>query len=387
MKKVALLLTPVEFGGAEKVGLTLLKNIQRNLFDVRPILLIRPWEEKGFFTRELEKLDYDYQTIPVALYERHQKRDYWRVLRCAGLLRSMARKEQFDLIHTNGYFADIIGIPVAKSLGIPALAMCHGFVDSDAKLRLYNRLDLLILRLGNRVICVSEELRRLLVRWHVSSRRVCLLRNAVDAVYDPNRFSAMRKEARRAFGVTEGEILLGSCGRLSAEKGLANLVEAGSSLLAAGLPVKILLIGDGPERLKLERLAMSSNLRERCMFSGFREDVLAMLPAIDVFVLPSFTEGTPMALLEAMGQGIPVVASSVGEVPTIVAHDRSGILVEPGQVAQIAGAVRRIVENAEFREGLSQKERETIDNHFGIQPWICEIERHYTELINKRRRT
>ena len=246
MKKVALLLTPVEFGGAEKVGLTLLKNIQRNLFDVRPIMLIRPWEEKGFFTRELEKLGYDYQTIPVALYERHQKRDYWRVPRCAGLLRSMARKEQFDLIHTNGYFADIIGIPVAKSLGIPALAMCHGFVDSDAKLRLYNRLDLLILRLGNRVICVSEELRRLLVRWHVSSRRVCLLRNAVDAVYDPNRFSAMRQEARRAFGVTEGEILLGSCGRLSAEKGLANLVEAGSSLLAAGLPVKILLIGDGP---------------------------------------------------------------------------------------------------------------------------------------------
>ncbi len=387
MKKVALLLTPVEFGGAEKVGLTLLKNIQRNLFDVRPIMLIRPWEEKGFFTRELEKLGYDYQTIPVALYERHQKRDYWRVPRCAGLLRSMARKEQFDLIHTNGYFADIIGIPVAKSLGIPALAMCHGFVDSDAKLRLYNRLDLLILRLGNRVICVSEELRRLLVRWHVSSRRVCLLRNAVDAVYDPNRFSAMRQEARRAFGVTEGEILLGSCGRLSAEKGLANLVEAGSSLLAAGLPVKILLIGDGPERLKLERLAMSSNLRERCMFSGFREDVLAMLPAIDVFVLPSLTEGTPMALLEAMGQGIPVVASAVGEVPTIVAHDRSGILVEPGQVAQIAGAVRRIVENAEFREGLSQKERETIDNHFGIQPWVSEIERHYTELINERRRT
>ena len=386
MKKVALLLTPVEFGGAEKVGLTLLKNIQRNLFDVRPIMLTRPWEEKGFFTRELEKLDYDYQTIPVALYERHQKRDYWRVLRCARLLRSMARNEQFDLIHTNGYFADIIGIPVAKSLGIPTLAMCHGFVDSDAKLRFYNRLDLLILRLVNRVICVSEELRRLLVRWRVSSRRVYLLRNAVDAVYDPKQFAAARQETRRAFGVTEEEILLGSCGRLSAEKGLANLVEAGSSLLAAGLPVKILLIGDGPERLKLERLAMSGNLRERCMFSGFREDVLALLPAIDVFVLPSLTEGTPMALLEAMGQGIPVVAAAVGEVPAIVTNDRNGILVKPGQVAQIAGAVRRIVENGELREGLSQKERETIGNHFGIEPWVHEIERHYTEVINHRRR-
>ncbi|MGA2107525.1 MAG: glycosyltransferase [Syntrophorhabdales bacterium] len=386
MKKVALLLTPVEFGGAEKVGLTLLKNIQRNLFDVRPIMLTRPWEEKGFFTRELEKLDYDYQTIPVALYERHQKRDYWRVLRCARLLRSMARNEQFDLIHTNGYFADIIGIPVAKSLGIPTLAMCHGFVDSDAKLRFYNRLDLLILRLVNRVICVSEELRRLLVRWCVSSRRVYLLRNAVDAVYDPKQFAAARQETRRAFGVTEEEILLGSCGRLSAEKGLANLVEAGSSLLAAGLPVKILLIGDGPERLKLERLAMSGNLRERCMFSGFREDVLALLPAIDVFVLPSLTEGTPMALLEAMGQGIPVVATAVGEVPAIVTNDRNGILVKPGQVAQIAGAVRRIVENGELREELSQKERETIGNHFGIEPWVHEIERHYTELINHRRR-
>ena len=87
-----------------------------------------------------------------------------------------------------------------------------------------------------------------------------------------------------------------------------------------------------------------------------------------------------------MGQGIPVVATAVGEVPAIVTNDRNGILVKPGQVAQIAGAVRRIVENGELREELSQKERETIGNHFGIEPWVHEIERHYTELINHRRR-
>jgi glycosyltransferase involved in cell wall biosynthesis len=386
VKKVGLILTPVEFGGAEKVSLLLIKNINGELFDLRPVLLIRPWEEKSFFLREIAEEGCDYTTIPVALHEKAKKKDYWRVLRCLGLFLSIARSEHFDLIHTNGYFADIIGIPVSRILGIPTMATCHGFINNDAKLRFYNKLDLFALRFSNRILCVSGELKDLLIRSGVSSLRVRELRNAIEVERDQVYFQAMRQKTRHFFGVREDEILLGFCGRLSKEKGIQHLVEAGSTLLMMGLPIKILLIGDGPERPKIESLITASDLRNRCILNGFSEKVLDLLPAIDVFVLPSLTEGMPMALLEAMGQGIPVVASAVGEIPAVVRQNENGILVKPGRSEEIVSAVRRIIENRKLRERLSNKAFETISNQFGLKPWVQEIEKHYSELINQANR-
>mgnify|MGYP001413979924 FL=1 len=116
MIKIGLVLTPVEFGGAERVCLNLLKRINREMFNVVPIVLVRPWEHKNLFQKELENEMYEYLTIPVALYEKHVKKDWFRVIRCFKLIWTIMRDQSFDIIHTNGYFADIIGIPAARMM-------------------------------------------------------------------------------------------------------------------------------------------------------------------------------------------------------------------------------------------------------------------------------
>src|SRR6266571_8007363 len=132
------MLTPVAFGGAERVCLTLLKNINRERFDIVPILLTRPWEKDNVFARELRKEGYEICEIPVALRETG---DYLRVPRCYKLVWRALKDRGFHLLHTHGYFADIVGIPVARLNGLPSLSTCHGYIPSTWKVQLYNALD------------------------------------------------------------------------------------------------------------------------------------------------------------------------------------------------------------------------------------------------------
>ena len=119
----------------------------------------------------------------------------------------------------------------------------------------------------------------------------------------------------------ENEIVVGYVGRLSEEKGLRFLIEAIALLNEANIPSRLLLIGEGALRSQLERYTEEKYLKKQILFTGFQNQIDKWLPAIDVFVLPSMTEGTTIALLEAMAHGLPAVASSVGGIPSII---RSG---------------------------------------------------------------
>jgi len=377
--RIAYILTPITFGGSERVKLNYLKNADRDTFDIRPILLTRPWEEEPYFLKEIRRYQYSFETVPVAI---RRWGDLLRGPRSFRLLYSLIKRDSCDLIHTHGYFADIMGVPISRMLGIPSLSTCHGFVNTDIKLRLYNRLDLLALRFSHRVLCVSGEIRNLLMRSGIPAHRIWMLPNAVEVKDDPEYFQRIRRKTRQLLGIMEDEILLGYCGRLSKEKGLRYLIEASGALVMSGLPIKVLLIGDGPEKKEIESLAMADCLQNKVLLTGFREDVLDIMPSIDIFVLPSLTEGTPMALLEAMAQGIPVVVSAVGEIPAIVNQGQNGILVNPGQWDDIVKAVRKISEDEELRRKLSHNAAETVSRKFGLKPWIRQIEAHYTALID-----
>ena len=160
MINIAYVLTPIEFGGAERVSLNMIKTYDKGTFNIVPILLIRPWESLSFFAKELQRLNIKYLTIPIAKKAIENGKDYFRILRCYYYFFSILTKKNFDLIHTNGYLADIIGIPLAKILKIPHLATCHGFIDNDKNLKLYNRLDINFLKFSNKIISVSGELKK-----------------------------------------------------------------------------------------------------------------------------------------------------------------------------------------------------------------------------------
>jgi glycosyltransferase involved in cell wall biosynthesis len=381
-RKIAYMLTPIDFGGAERVSLNLLKSIDRDVFDLCPIILVRPWENRNIFIDEIKKENYQYIRIPVAIKPLSEGKDYFRIIRCFRMLFSILRKERYDLVHTNGYFADIVGIPVSRLLGIPHIATCHGFISNDRNLRIYNTFDIMALRFARKIIAVSEEIKRGLIRSGVRKSRVLLIQNAVELTMNNEIFFQNRERTRKAYGINKKEIVLGYIGRLSEEKGLKYLIQAGSKLTHTGLPLKIMIIGSGPQKPEMESLVQQMSLQNKVVFSGFQKYVEKILPAMDIFVLPSLTEGTPMALLEAMACGVPVVASAVGEIPNIIDSGKNGILIPPANPEKIAEAVLTICRNNDFRTKLSETAKETIRSKFNINEWMRKIESVYLEIIS-----
>jgi glycosyltransferase involved in cell wall biosynthesis len=378
--RIAFILTPVEFGGAEKVSLTFLKNFDRSRFQILPILFTRPWERENHFERKLKEENCAFFQVPVA---QTKKGDYLRVMRCYRIVHRMLKDNSFDLIHTNGYFADIVGIPVARILGIPSISTCHGFISTDAKLKLYNKLDKIMLRLSDRIIAVSQGIKEDLIHNGIAGSRVAVIQNAVNGNRGTESFSQTRSKKRHALGLSEQDFVIGFVGRLSQEKGIEHLIHAAALLTNANVPVKLLLVGEGPQRNSLETLSVEKGVKDRVQFAGFQSDAESWLDCFDVFALPSLTEGTPMALLEAMSCGVPVVASAVGGVPYVIESGKNGILVSPGKTQDIKDAMHLLYKNKDLRNSLSKEAQRTIKMKYDVEDWINKIETEYLKVLDQ----
>jgi len=375
--RVAYVLTPITFGGAEKVSLNFLRAVDRSRFDVRPILLVRPWEEQTYFAREIDKLGYRVELVPVA---KGQSLDPFRVPRVARRLYQLLKRGEFDLVHTHGYFADICGLPAAACLGIRRLSTCHGFVDISGRLQLYNRLDRHAIKLCQKVIAVSDGLKESLVDCGVNDSRVVVIPNAVALPESAAGKDAVRDEKRQLLGIPPQEFVIGYVGRLSAEKGVGNLIEALAVLQRQGVRARLVIVGEGPERSALEQLVGAQAVTNSVTFAGFQTDIENWLSAFDVMVLPSLTEGTPLVVLEAMAAGVPVVASAVGGVPKVVTDGMNGFLVEAGNIHDLTRKVRALMENPGLAQAMIMKGIRTIAEQYGISQWCKRIEGLYAEV-------
>jgi len=172
-------------------------------------------------------------------------------------------------------------------------------------------------------------------------------------------------------------------GRLSVEKGLIHLLAACAKLLRDGVPLKVLIVGDGPQRKELEQLSLELGLGDRVVFAGFREDIAEWILCMDVFVLPSLTEGTPISLLEAMACGVPVIASAVGGVPQVIQHGETGMLVSPGSEDEISNAVLTLFRDSEARQKLAQSALVLVKTRYNIEQWIGRVEMEYQSIARR----
>jgi glycosyltransferase involved in cell wall biosynthesis len=383
--RVAYIFTPISFGGAERVNLTFLKNVDRERFSVQPLVLIRPWERENQVINALQKEKYDVSRVPVAKRHRSEGPDRLRLLRCFRMIHAFLKKGPFDIVHTHGYFADIMAAPASKMLGIPHIATCHGFISTDFNLSIYNRLDRAALRMAKRIIAVSDGIRRDLIRSGIPESRVVTIKNAVNGLSDAASRTAARHEKRALIKAAGQELIIGYAGRLSEEKNVSCLIKACSFLRENSLPVRALILGDGPQRRELEDLVREKKLGRKVFFAGFQEEVERWLPALDVFVLPSLAEGTPMALLEAMACGIPAVATAVGGVPDVIDPGRTGLLVPPDSPEAVAEAVSRLYFDRSFRDSMAQAARNDVLANYGVQDWTRKIESEYVCVMGQGR--
>lgn len=283
-------------------------------------------------------------------------------------LTRLLRDHPVDVVHTHRYKDTVLGAIAAKLGGVPCLVRTiHGQSEpmrgwDRAKFRIYEGLDRLALRcFADRIIAVSRRMGGSLECGYKPGT-VVTIHNGVDL----RRIRPTRPpdHVRQELGIDPAALLIGTVGRLSPVKGHAHFLRAARLILERQPGARFLIVGDGPLRPQLESSARQLGIDRACVFSGSRTDIYDLMAAMDVFVLPSLDEGIPMALLEAMAVGVPVVATAVGGVPEVVAHRATGLLVRSGDERALAEACLELARDVEWARTLGDRARRRVEEAF-----------------------
>lgn len=263
----------------------------------------------------------------------------------------------------------------------------HGYTAENLKMRLYNQLNRFSLPAADRVLTVCTPFAGMLSQQGVSPTKIHVLPNSVEI--RPLNKAEQRAAVRARLGFAPEERMLLSVGRLSREKGHADVIAAMAQLqrLVPGTPLRHVLVGDGPERQNLEQLAAASEVAGRFVFAGHHRDVSPFYAAADVFLLPSHSEGSPNVLLEAMAAGLPVVACSVGGVPETATDEESALLVQPRQPQQLASAAARLLGDPKLASVLGRNAQRRVQENFTPEAYFRKLVAFYRQCVPQPRDT
>ena len=292
------------------------------------------------------------------------------------LIRAALRAGRPDVVHTHGFRPDVIGGSAARSLGIPVVSTVHGFTGGGWRIELYERLQCRALGSADAVVAVASDTARRLIERGVPAERIQVIPNGWTGHDTP---PLERSEARVALGLPRDATVVGWVGRMSSEKAPLLLVRAVERMTDDHRPL-VIFIGDGPERATCERAVALAGLGDSVRFVGNVQRAARVFRAFDVFCLTSDTEGTPIALLEAMAAGVPIVATAVGGVPDILS-DESAWLVEPRDADALARAVTEALERRAEADERARVAAATLDARFSNQAWLDAYQVLYRQVL------
>jgi glycosyltransferase involved in cell wall biosynthesis len=308
-----------------------------------------------------------------------------RDVRRAGALADVIRRFSPDLVHTHLTYANILGTLAARLARRPSVASIHNIDTNQLKLPTPKRwLEGLVLRRwATRVAVVAEGARSVVAQnFGVPMERLLALPNATDprTVRLPVGFD--RAQMRHALGSTPGESLLCNVGRLDPSKGQACFLRALAEMRTRnpGYRFRALLVGDGPLKDDLRRLADDLGLADRVRLLGVRRDVAEIVAASDVFVLASLNEGLSQAMLEAMALGTPVVATDVGGTSDAVVPGRTGWLVTAADSSGLATAIEQALGDKREATARAAAARQLIERQFSLSSHMAGLEDLYRRV-------
>jgi glycosyltransferase involved in cell wall biosynthesis len=272
-------------------------------------------------------------------------------------IRDLVKDTRADIVHAHGYKSDIYLYFALRGKKIPILSTCHTWYDNDLMVTLYGMVDRWVLRSFDQVVAVSDEVVQRLLKAGVHREKIQEIRNGIDLRLLDAAKPSLSKANRNG-------LLIGLVGRLSREKGVDIFIRAAALALHEVPETQFVVVGDGPDRASLENLIRELGIEQNIRLLGRREDMPGIYASLDVMVSASRQEGLPMALLEGMGSQVPLIATPVGEVPTLVESNVSGILVPAENVEALANALVVLVRSPDMRQRLAAAGRERIQRQF-----------------------
>jgi len=361
-------ITELNIGGAEKVLVHMLAHLDRSRFIPTVACL---YGGDSPIADEIRALDIP--VIDLGMTAKWRWDAFWRLYR-------LLCRERPTILHTSLFHANIPGRALGRLSGVPIIVTWRQNINIGGKLREF--MNRWTAWLDDSVVAVCELARQAEIKHaRVSPDKVIIIYNAINTT----AFSATNPQAvaqiRHTFGISEDTLLVGAVGRLHPQKGLTDLLAAIAQVRVHVYPIRLLLIGDGELRSELEAQARLLGLSDIVTFAGIRMDVPEILAALDVFAFPSLWEGLPLAVLEAMAAGLPVVATRVGGIPEAVEDGVTGLLVPPRDPEALAEAIITLLQDRERAVAMGQAGRARVEGYFSVERMVQQTEALYEELI------
>jgi glycosyltransferase involved in cell wall biosynthesis len=300
-------------------------------------------------------------------------------------IRRILSEERFDILHTHRYKENILGGLAGTMAGVPhQIRTVHGMAEpfvgfKSLKSRVYRMLDTLVTRTRiNKSIAVSCDIERQLAAKY-GADRVVMIHNGIDC--ERLQLTTSPAVVRQRLGVDVTHKLIGSVGRLTPVKGYQYLLGAFRRIAERDSQVRLVLVGDGPERQRLGSLAKEYGIDKKVVFYGFTSDVGEILAALDVFVLSSLHEGISISLLESLALGIPSVVTAVGGNPEVVRHNETGLLVPPLDEPALADAIVSLLDNPGRAAAMREAGKKLVETEFSKDAMATRVHTLYRRLV------
>jgi glycosyltransferase involved in cell wall biosynthesis len=291
-------------------------------------------------------------------------------------LQEAARRFEPDLVQSHAVKSHLL----MRMAGLqPWIAYHHGYTWPDLRARIYNQADRWSLRKASAVLTVSQPFADELNRMGVGREKIHVVHNAIDRGWGQGSAS---RELRYSLGIGEEKKVILIVGRLSKEKDHLTLLKA-----VRELPVHLLIVGEGPERRRIEEHIRETGKEGSVTLTGQVPTAEPYYGVADIAVLSSLSEGSPNALLEAMAAGVPVVATSVGGIPEIVTHEESALLVRPGDPQAMTAAIGRLLHEEGLAGRLAQRAQELAAARHSPEERTRRICGIYRDLLEKNANT
>ena len=296
------------------------------------------------------------------------------------------KRERPDIVHTFILKPNLYGRIAALAAGVPVIISNELTLRNQAPTplrrlrdRFLHPLNGYLNRFTDHIICRSEPMRR---EWETPGLKEKM--SVIPAPFDVELSRSIPGSELREAASGTREWVIGIVARLTEEKRHCDLLEAFAEVARTFDHCKLLIVGDGDKRGQLEALAKQKGIERKVEFAGFQENVSPYLSRMDLFVLPSRTEGTPLTIFEAMACGLPVVATNVGGVPDIVQQSETGLIVEPGRPSELARAIKQMLSEPAKMRTMGRKGKERVLRDFHPDNFIRKHEALYERSLGNR---
>jgi glycosyltransferase involved in cell wall biosynthesis len=370
-RKVLHVIDSLDLGGAQTFLLGLVKNVDRGKFTPEVACM----HGRGVYAKVFEDAGITVHSLSLGKLPPMYLPNFWRLM----------MRGKYDILHFHLFGANLCAKPLAILAGHRAIIVHDQCNDaSREKSPLLLAADAFWNRCSNRVIAVSESTRRyLLDREDLPEDMVTMIPNGIDAEEFKPRIDSQKSTARKKFGLPPDTSVIGGVGRLVPQKNFAVFLEVALQVIPKNPEVFFVIAGTGPQEVELKAKADALGLGDHVRFLGHVTDRISLYHALDMLLMTSDFEGTPMTLLEAMACGLPVVASEVDGIAEVCRNEIDALLVPARHVKGFVSALERVLGEEGLARKLGENARTTILERYEIRGLVRRIEALYEMVMEE----